>query len=72
MNPDKLKATATAGIPVVYLVLAEFSAPTAVLTVCGLALLVAPGYLWSEVILDRTVRGLERAVVGAGLLSRYQ
>jgi hypothetical protein len=67
MNPDKLKAAATAGVPVAYFVLAEFSASTAALTVCGLALLVAPGYLWSEMILDRTVHGLERVAVCAGL-----
>jgi uncharacterized membrane protein len=41
--------------------------PTALATVMGVALFVAVGYVWSGVLTDKRIGGLERAAVAAGL-----
>ena len=41
--------------------------PAPVIIVLGLGLFVAPGYVWSEVFLSASVRGLERAAVTIGV-----
>jgi len=46
---------------------AAIGAPTAVMTVLGLALFVAPGYLLCQLLVGSHVTGLERAAVIAGL-----
>lgn len=42
-------------------------APTAVMTVLGIALIIAPGYLLGQLLVGSRVAGLERAAVIAGL-----
>jgi hypothetical protein len=41
--------------------------PAPLMVILGLGLFAAPGYVWSEVFLDRRVQGLERVAVATGV-----
>src|SRR6201995_4633077 len=45
----------------------EFPAPGPAQVVLGIALFLAPGYLWSEAILNQRLTGLERAMTSGGI-----
>jgi uncharacterized membrane protein len=57
----------TAAVAVITCAAAAAGAPAAVMTVPGVALMAAPGYLWAEVLVTDSVTRLERVAVAAGL-----
>lgn len=67
MGSSQADIAVTVGVVLLCGVAALAGAPTAVMTVAGIALLAAPGYLWAKVILGPHVSGLERVAVSAGL-----
>ena len=58
----------TAAVAVVACAAAAADAPVAVMTVLGLVLFVAPGYLLGQLLLGSYIVGLERVAVAAGLM----
>ena len=67
MRRNQADVAVTAAVPVCYGAAIVLSAPAAVLAILGIALVVAPGYVWAEVFLNSRVVGLERVAVAAGL-----
>jgi uncharacterized membrane protein len=57
----------TAAVAVLASAAAAINAPVAIMTVLGIVLFVAPGYLLSQLLLGSHIAGLERAVVATGL-----
>jgi hypothetical protein len=67
MGRSQADVAATAVVAVLACVAAASGAPTVVMTVLGIALFAAPGYLLSRLLVGSGTTGLERAVVIAGL-----
>jgi hypothetical protein len=67
MDRSQADVTATALVAVLACGAAASGAPTAVMTLLGIALLIAPGYLLGQLLVGSRVTGLERAAVITGL-----
>jgi len=67
MGHSQADVAATALVAVLACVAAAVGAPAAVMTVVGIALFAAPGYLLGELLLRSRIAGLERVVVITGL-----
>ena len=67
MSRNQADLAITAAVAVVACVAAAANAPAAVMTVLGLLLIAAPGYLLGQVLLGPYIAGLERLAVATGL-----
>jgi hypothetical protein len=67
MGRSQADVAATALVAALACVAAAAGAPAAVMTVLGIALFAAPGYLLGQLLLDSRIAGLERTVVMTGL-----
>lgn len=67
MRRNHAAVAVVAAVAVLGFASAMVSLPTSVTITLGLALFVAPGYVWSEVLLSNHVTGLERLTVATGL-----
>jgi hypothetical protein len=67
MRPKTLSLVSIALVPLIYWIVARSGLPVPIMAAVGIGLSVAPGYLWSYVLLDESVTGLERVAVVCGL-----
>lgn len=67
MDRSKTTIVITAAVAVFSLVLSAVAALRPLMTVFGVALIIAPAYIWSQVLLRSRIAGLERLIVTAGL-----
>jgi uncharacterized membrane protein len=67
MSRSRADLAITAAVAVVACAAAAAGAPAAVMTVLGLLLIAAPGYLLGQVLLGPYIAGLERLAVATGL-----
>ena len=68
MNRSQAEIGITAAVAVLACAAAVAGAPVAVMTVLGIALFAAPGYLLGQLLLGTHISGLERLVVVTGLV----
>jgi uncharacterized membrane protein len=67
MNRSRIELGVTIGVAILACAAAAADAPVAVTAVLGIALLVSPGYLLSQLVLGSHIAGLERLAVITGL-----
>jgi hypothetical protein len=67
MRRNQTGIAVTAAVAVLSVAAVTLGRLAPVLTVLGVALVAAPGYIWGEVLLSSRVAGLERIVVATGL-----